>query len=530
MTAPVMAPYRSDIPAGRDSFPQLLRAELTKFRTVRGWVITIFVAAVVTAAIGMLSGLNTNVSCNGPCHYVIPTGPGGEAVTDSYYFYHQPLTGHGSITVRVTGMAGRIQEGLDQTGQPNTIPGLQPWSKAGLMVTSSTKQGSPYAAVMVTGSQGVRMQYNYVHDIAGSPGTVSAASPRWLRLTRDGDELTGFESADGSHWTKIGTADVAGLGSTAQVGLFATSPEYTPPGNHQLFSGSSTTMATEATGAFDNVGLGGGWSGSAWHGQAISSGADSAYSIVTNAGAASQTGGGSLAITGTGDIAPADAAIDSLGGASIDSTLQGAFAGMIAVVVLGALFITVEYRRGLIRLSMAATPRRGRILAAKAIVIGAVTFVAGLIGVACAVLVGEKLLRGDGLALVPMTALTEVRVIVGTAAVLAIAAVLALGVGTILRNSAGAITVVIAAIVLPYVLATTISVLPATAAEWLLRFTPAAGFAIQQAVPQYAQVSGTYTPNLGYFPLAPWAGFAVLCGWALLALAVAAVVLRKRDA
>jgi ABC-type transport system involved in multi-copper enzyme maturation permease subunit len=528
VTAPVMAPYRPETPTGPDGFWPLLRSEWTKFRTVRGWVITIFAAALVTAGIGMLSGLNTNVSCNGPCHYVIPTGPGGEAVTDSYYYVHQPLTGNGSITVQVTGLTGMVQQGLTPTGQPYLTPGLQPWSKAGLMVTTSTKQGSPYAAVMATGSHGTRMQYNYVNDIAGSTHNVTS-SPSWLRLTRTGSTLTGFDSADGTHWTKIGSTSLASMGATVQVGLFVTSPESTPAGNHQLFSGSSTTMATEATAKFDNVSLADGGSGGGWHGDSVSSGADSAYSIVLDSGKYTQSGG-SLTLTGSGDIAPADAQIDSLGGTSIDSTLQGGFAGMIAVVVLGALFITVEYRRGLIRLTMAATPRRGRILAAKAIVIGAVTFVAGLIGVTCAVLVGEKLLRGDGLAMAPITSLTEVRVIAGTAAVLAISAVFALGIGTILRNSAGAVTVVIAAVVLPYILATTISVLPASAAEWLLRFTPAAGFAIQQAIPQYSQVSGTYTPNLGYFPLSPWAGFAVLFGYAIAALAVAAFMLRKRDA
>jgi hypothetical protein len=53
--------------------------------------------------------------------------------------------------------------------------------------------------MMVTGGHGVRMQYDYTHDTAGRPGAVSAASPRWLRLTRSGDTLTGYASADGTH-------------------------------------------------------------------------------------------------------------------------------------------------------------------------------------------------------------------------------------------------------------------------------------------------------------------------------------------
>jgi hypothetical protein len=67
--------------------------------------------------------------------------------------------------------------------------------------------------------------------------------------------------------------------------------------------------------------------------------------------------------------------------------------------------------------------------------------------------------------------------------------------------------------------------------EWLLRITPAAGFSVQQAVPRFSQVTGvSYTPNWGYYPLAPWAGFAVECAWAAAALALAFYLLRRRDA
>ncbi len=80
--------------------------------------------------------------------------------------------------------------------------------------------GSAYAAMLVTGSHGVRMQYNYTGDLAGLPGQVSAAAPRWLRLVRAGDSITGYDSADGTHWTKVGVVTLAGLPSVVQVGLF----------------------------------------------------------------------------------------------------------------------------------------------------------------------------------------------------------------------------------------------------------------------------------------------------------------------
>ena len=146
----------------------------------------------------------------------------------------------------------------------------------------------------------------------------------------------------------------------------------------------------------------------------------------------------------------------------IDALLAGLFIGLIAVIVVGALFMTAEYRRGLIRVTLAASPRRGRVLAAKAIVLGAVTFAAGLAGV------GRRGLDRDPAAAgqrqrrsTRRRTLTEVRVIAGTAALVAVFAVFALAVGAILRHGAGAVTVVITAVILPYLLAAAFPVLPA---------------------------------------------------------------------
>jgi hypothetical protein len=85
-------------------------------------------------------------------------------------------------------------------------------------------------------------------------------------------------------------------------------------------------------------------------------------------------------------------------------------------------------------------------------------------------------------------------------------------------------------IVAPYLLIVAAPILPAGPADWLARVTPAAAFAVQQTLVQYPQVSNVYVPSAGYYPLAPWAGFAVLCGWAALALGLAACLLRRRDA
>jgi hypothetical protein len=204
MTSGTITPDRSGLWAGGDGFAQLLRAEWTKFRTVRGWVIAMVVAALVTVLLGLVFAAGVRTSCgggpNGNACPAVPVGPDGEAVTDKFYLVHQPLTGNGSITARVTSLTGLIT--YPPPNHDKIVPGVVPWAKAGVIVKQSARQGSAYAAVMVTGGHGVRMQHNYTHDTAGRLGGASAMSARWLRLTRTGDTITGYESTDGTSWTR----------------------------------------------------------------------------------------------------------------------------------------------------------------------------------------------------------------------------------------------------------------------------------------------------------------------------------------
>src|SRR6516162_5704798 len=101
-----VAPYRSELTPGRDGFAQLVHAEWTKFRTVRGWVIAMIAAILVTVALGLLGPLSNSSGCqqagpNGPVGPArsgaacggLPTltlGPGGEPVNDEFYFVRQP--------------------------------------------------------------------------------------------------------------------------------------------------------------------------------------------------------------------------------------------------------------------------------------------------------------------------------------------------------------------------------------------------------------------------------------------------------
>jgi ABC-type transport system involved in multi-copper enzyme maturation permease subunit len=524
MSSGTITPDRTRLEAGRDGFAQLLRAEWTKFRTVRGWVIAMLAAASAIVGLGLAPGMQGSCGKQGLASAcTLSVGPEGQEVTDRFFFVHQPLVGDGSITVRVTSLTGLLPTLPAGRDAPvGTRPGLAPWAKAGLIIRAGIKQGSAYAAVLVTGGHGVRMQYDYTHDIAGQPGPVSAASPRWLRLTRTDDTVTGHQSADGTHWTRVGTAHLAGLPSTVQAGLFAASPQYTQVIQSLVLTGDAGGP-TQATAAFDHLDRQGTWPSQAWIGEDLGGFANA---TPLQRGGFEQAGG-HFTVTGSGDIAPAVAGAAGLG-TTITQTLVGTFAGLIVVVVVGTMLITAEYRRGLIRTTLAASPRRGRVLAAKAIVIASVAFVTGLAAAAVVVTGGQRVLRANGVYVHPATTLTELRVVAGTAALLAVAAVLALAIGAVLRRSATAVTASIVVIVLPYLLA--ISVLPAGAAQWLLRVTPAAGFAIQQSTPQYPQVDNVYTPVNGYFPLTPWTGFAVLCAWAALALGLAVLLLRRRDA
>jgi ABC-type transport system involved in multi-copper enzyme maturation permease subunit len=530
-----------DGPRG-SGFGGLLRAEWTKFRSVRGWVIGMTLGALLTIFFGVFVAGNAGIGCgtsNGPlktgkaCLPYVPYGPGGEVVSDSFSFMRQPLTGNGTLTARVTSLTGEhanLSNGPGPAaGAGGMVPGLAPWAKAGIIIKQSTHQGSAYAAMMVTGSNGVRMQYNFTGDIAGLPGQVSRAHQRWLRLTRSGDTITGYDSADGRHWSQVGTISLAGLPSTVQVGLFATSPNYFVTQNS--FGGGNTEGGpSQATGVFDHVSLTGTAPGT-WAGTTVGGGGPPGSGPNGNQGPAPYARtGGTFTVTGSGDIAPVTPGPGGgLPSVTIEQSLVGAFLGLIAIVVVAAMFFSTEYRRGLIRTTFAAAPRRGAVLAAKAVVIGAVAFVAGLVGAAVSIAVGVPREENQGQVLLTASLPTEVRVIVGTAAMLALAAVLAVSLGAILRRSAAAITIAILVVFMPFLL-DVLHAVPASVGDWLLRVTPAAGVAIEQSIPRYAQVSTVTDAVRGYDPLSPYAGFGVLCLWAAAALVLALLILRRRDA
>lgn len=503
------------------AFAWLLHAEWTKFRTVRGWVTAVMIAVLATIGLGLVSG----TSCNGGGCAAPPPGPDGEFVRDAFSFAHQPLTGNGTITVRLTSLTGKYWPGQVPVGSdlPTTL-GLMPWSKAGIIIKANTVPGSAYAAMMATGGHGVRMQWDFTHDVPGLAGSVTGTSPRWLRLVRSGDTVAGYDSLDGTRWKLVGSVTLPRLPSTVQAGLFAASPDYVVTTSSGIGGSTGNITPTEATGVFDHIGLS--WPASSWTGEDVGAKTSNGPGLPGSVQADARSG----SVTGSGDIAPLTANTDLSGAVGIKDTLAGTFAGMLVLIVLAAVFITTEYRRGLIRVTLAASTSRIRALAAKATVAGMVGFAAGVAAIAIAVPAGLSKLHGGGVAVLPVPPLTEVRIVIGTGLLLGAAAVFALAVGTAIRHSAIATASVIAAVFVPYLLATVPGLLPGGLQEWLLRVTPAAGFSVQQAYPRYFQVDTVYRPVDGYYPLAPWAGFAVECAWTVAALLLAGYLLRRRDA
>ncbi|MER6950981.1 hypothetical protein ABT294_43905 [Nonomuraea sp. NPDC000554] len=499
-------PYRSSQRAGQDGFLQVLRAEWTRFRSARGWVLAMAASALVTVSLGLLIAGGVRSTCvtgkgEGPCPAPL-LGPDGTAVRDKYYFVHQPLKGNGSITARVSDMTGQIRLPDAVPGVRNLTEGVVPWAKAGLLVRQSLKQGTPYAAVMLTGAHGVRMQHNYVHDVAGGPHN----GPQWLRLTRSGDTISGYESDDGKTWTEVSTVKLTGLPETVEIGLFATSP------------GALWDMAkafAQVTATFDQIKLQS--ANGSWRRDDVGVSMESDGETPHHPGGVVESGD-KLMVTGSGDIGPATVE----GGVRADLMLIGGAVGLIPVLVVAVTFVTAEHRRGLIGTSPPAEPHPARLLAAKAAVVGAVAFVAGLVTSGVVVPVGLALLRAHQNPIQPITLGTELRVIVGYAALAAAAAVLALGLAALVKRGIMAIGLAIALVVVPYLLAV------AGLAPWLLMITPAAGFAITQSVPTFAHVDVDQSLIGGYYPLPPWAGSTVTCGYAALALGAAIAVHRRK--
>jgi len=204
-------------------------------------------------------------------------------------------------------------------------------------------------------------------------------------------------------------------------------------------------------------------------------------------------------------------------------SLAGTWFGAIAAAVLAVLVITSEYSTGMIRTTFAANPRRRTVLAAKTLVVGGVVLLVGLATSAACFQVGQWVLRGNGFNYeggYPAVTLADrdaLRAVLGTGIYLGLLAVFSLGVGAVLRHTAGAITLVLASLLAPVI---ALNFLPESTADWVEKCClMGAGLAIQQTVER--------DDNIG---LSPAGGLAVVTAYAVIALVIALAAIDRRDA
>jgi ABC-2 type transport system permease protein len=197
---------------------------------------------------------------------------------------------------------------------------------------------------------------------------------------------------------------------------------------------------------------------------------------------------------------------------SIDSSLTGVHLALLTVGILGVLVITGEYTTGMIRATLGAVPRRLPVLLAKAAVFAPVTFVLALVSSLAAFLGGQALVAPHGASLGSPGAL---RAVFGVALFLTVMGLLGLAIGFLTRTTAGGIAAVVG---LTFVLQAIAAALPTS---WQAKIMPYLPVQAGQAL---------YITHRHQYMLHPWPGFALFCGYTAVAMILAAVALRRRDA
>lgn len=196
-------------------------------------------------------------------------------------------------------------------------------------------------------------------------------------------------------------------------------------------------------------------------------------------------------------------------------SLFGVYLAQLAAGVTGVLAATGEYATGAIRTTLTAIPARLPVLWAKLGVLGVVVLVTSEAALFVTFLACQSILSGKH-ASVSLADPGVLRAVAGTGLYLAVVTLLGTALGFLIRNTAAAVAIMFAVVlVLPEVLG---AALPASVARDLLPYLPSnAGQAIMQVRP----AADT---------MAPWTGFALLAGYTAIAVAAAALALKRRDA
>ena len=195
--------------------------------------------------------------------------------------------------------------------------------------------------------------------------------------------------------------------------------------------------------------------------------------------------------------------------------LVGVDLSQLAIGVLGVLFISSEYSTGMIRATFGAVPRRLPVLWAKLVVFATVTLAVTIPCVLIDFFGTQAILGSHQILKISFTAPGVPRTILGGALYLTVIGVMALGLGAIMRNTAGGISVFVAIF---FVIPPLMNILPTSWNDAISEYLPSsAGRDI------FALFHGPHD-------LSPWPGFALFVGYTALVIAIAAVMLVRRDA
>jgi ABC-2 type transport system permease protein len=193
--------------------------------------------------------------------------------------------------------------------------------------------------------------------------------------------------------------------------------------------------------------------------------------------------------------------------------LSGGGLAQLIIGVLGVLIVGAEFSSGTIRSTFAAVPNRGFVLGTKAAVLAAATFVISLASSVTAFLISQHILAGKNLD-VTFSQPGVARAVIGGALYLTFAGLLGLGIASVVRHTAAAIGIVFGVLL---VLPSLVGFLPGSLSHTIGRYLPSnAGSAVVKLNPDK-------------WDMAPWTGLALFAGYAVAALAVGGIMLRRRD-
>jgi ABC-2 type transport system permease protein len=199
-------------------------------------------------------------------------------------------------------------------------------------------------------------------------------------------------------------------------------------------------------------------------------------------------------------------------------SLAGLYIGQLIIGVLGVLVISSEYSTGMIRTTLTTNPHRGVMIAAKGVVFTVVALITSLVTSFAAFFVGQALMSSDHIS-TTIGSPNVLRAVIGGALFLTACGVLAFGLGLLIRHTAGGIGAVTG---LLFVVTILVNFLPQSWQNHVDKWVPAlAGGQLWMTGPQ---PPGS-TPMFG-----PWTSFAILCGYAAIAVAAAVILFLRRDA